>query len=200
MSLSDVSRSRIASVGMTPNPVNAGASVLVDVGIETTTARGFIVPASGWSGSGPYTQTVSLSGISSTGEYIVFVDPTATLLQRAAEYNAVLRASISDSGMTLTALGVRPTEDLPMRIVDGMMQVASVTIPSWSGSGPWTATATLPSSAGTAVAGPVSGTSDAQVEAIIDGGVHVSAVSGSTVTLRAMLSAPGAVTLGVLYL
>lgn len=200
MSLSDVSRSRVVSVGMTPNPVDTGASVLVDVGIETTTAKGFTVPANGWTGSGPYTQTVSQPGITSAGEYIVFVDPTATLLQRAAEYNAVLRASVSDGRIILTAMGIRPSEDLPMCIVDGMMQVASVTVFSWSGSGPWTATVTLPSSAGTAVAGPVSGTSDAQAEAFSEGGIHVSAVSGSTVTLRAMFASPGTLTLGVLYL
>lgn len=200
MSLSDVSRSRVSSVGLTPNPVDAGKTVIATVGLSTVTAKGFTAPASGWTGSGPYTQTVSVSGITTSGAYLVFVDPSATLLQRVAEYNAIIHASATTDGVVLTALGIRPDEDLPMRIVDGAMEAASVSVSSWSGSGPWTATVTLSSNAGTAVAGPVSGSSDAQAEAVIEGGIHVSAVSGATVTLRAMFTNPGAVTLGVAFL
>lgn len=200
MSLADVSRSRVSSVGLTPNPVDAGKSVITTVGLSTVTAKGFTAPASGWTGSGPYTQTVAVSGITTSGSYIVFVDPTASLMQRAAEYNAVIRVSAVSGGVALTALGIRPDVDLPMRIVDGAMDAAAVTVSSWSGSGPWTATATLPWKARTAAAGPVSGSTDAQAQAVIEGGVHVSAISGSTVTLRAMFKDPGAVTLGVVYL
>lgn len=199
MSLSTVYRSSVSSVALSPNPVSVGASVLVSVGVSQTPAYGLVASASSWTGTGPYTQTITVTGATADA-YVLMGDPSATVEQRSAEYAAVITGSISSGVLTLTAHGVLPTVDIPLRLVGGPMPATSVTVSSWSGSGPWTATVTIPGGS-IAVAGPASGSSASDVEAIHDCGIHVSAVSGRSCTLRAMYAKPSAaLTVGVAYL
>lgn len=197
---SDVSRSSVSSISLTPNPVSVGASVLVSVGTSQTPAYGLAAPAWAWTGTGPYTQSVTVTGATADA-YVLMGDPSASVDQRNAEYAAVITGSLSSGVLTLTAHGVLPTVDIPLRLVEGPMPATSVSVPvsSWSGSGPWIATVTIPGGS-VAVAGPASGSSASDAKAIYDCGIHVSAVSGKTCTLRAMYVKPtAAITVGIAY-
>ncbi len=188
-----ISVSTIAHIGLQPNPSAVQQTVLIQVRVSTVTSRLVTVPASGWQGTGPYHQDIDLDGMTLTEEYMVYVDHTATVMQRAAEYNAVLKpASVGSGSFTLRALSVKPTEDLPIRVASGQLPIRTLGVPAsaWTGSGPWTATLTLPVSMSTAVAGPVDGASDTQTRAFFDSGIHVSALSGTSITLRAIIAKP----------
>lgn len=193
--MSDVSDYRLESVSMTPDPVDAGRSVVASVGLTIVTARDVSATASGWTGSGPWVQTIAVTTGASGA---VYTDHTATVEQRRQEADAALTASVVSGGIRLTAYGRKPTSSIPMRVTDGPMRTVAVTASSWSGSGPWTATVALPRGAHTAMAGPVSGSSDQAT--VIACGIHVSAVSGSTVTLRALWAKPPSVRVGIAYL
>lgn len=195
---------RLSHVSMTPNPVDAGSAVLVRVVAVVATCFYATLSASSWTGTGPYTQTLAVDGsVTTTSECTVYVDHTATLDQRMAEFSGLLRAEVvSDGRVLVTALGTEPAEDIPVRIMVGpfpLSQAVDVPASSWSGSGPWTATATVGSSVTSALVGSVSGSEDSDAEAVQSIGLHVSAVSGTTVTLRATLAQPTeALTVGIL--
>lgn len=194
----------VSSIGLTPNPISAGGSFLVSVGFRDITAFGYTLSAASWSGTGPYTQTLAVDqSITGSSEFTVFGDHTMSISQRMAEYNAVIRAEVTSAGRVLfTALGDKPDEDIPLRILAGSPpKTTTVQVSSWSGSGPWTATVGVGSAMQTALCGAVSGSDDPSASQVLDCGIHVSAVSGATVTLRAMLAKPeGTITLGVVGL
>lgn len=186
---------QVLSVSIQPNPASVGQTLLATVTARSVSSRVYILPADAWSGIGPYEMTLAVgSDITPDTECIVYGDHAMTLLQRVSEYNALIRAEILSAGrVRFTALSIRPTEDIRVRIITGMFPLmASVAVPAsaWQGSGPWTASVDVGRSIGSAVVGAVSGSTDAQAEGLTDAGIHVSAVSGSTVTLRAILSKP----------
>ena len=188
-----ISVSTIAHMGLQPNPASVQQTILIQVRVSTVTSRLVTVPASGWQGTGPYWQDVIVSGVSVGDELVVYVDHTASLMQRVAECNSILRASIvSSNTVRVHALSIKPKVDIPIRITSGMTPVRLVTVPavSWQGTGPWIATVDVGTALATAVAGPIDSASDEQVQCFVDSGIHVMRLSGNNVTFRAVLEKP----------
>lgn len=159
--------------------------------------------ASGWQGPGPYHYDLDVPSVHPGRDATVYGDHLATPVQRMAETNAMLRATVlSDRMVRIHALSVRPKVDIPIKITIGMMQMGETISlgTSWSGSGPWTQTVTLQHDVADAVVGTCEDTTDAMAEEITRCGICVSGLSGRTVTLTALFKEPTmALTMGVLY-
>lgn len=78
-------------------------------------------PASGWAGSGPYTQTVAVPGILSTDDPIADVDMSAATVNTAADIQAawtqVDRIDTADGSVTAVCFAVKPAVDIAVRIM-----------------------------------------------------------------------------------
>lgn len=153
-----------------------------------------VLYASRWSGSGPYYQDLEMPGIFTTTDALFYVSHTASMDARMAEYNGVLRAGTqSDRLVRVYALGLKPQVDIPVKVSIGglaMYTELNISASSWTGSGPWTATVTLPKSPVNATLGTWPGMSDTAVEVMTNAIMSVSAMSGSTVTLRCLGEKP----------
>lgn len=202
--MSDISGATVTAVRLSPNPSTVGGTFLVSVTIKEVTARAYTLSAASWAGTGPYTQTIAVDdSITPTGEFLIYGDHEMSLSARVAEYDGGLSAEVTEAGRVLvTAYGIKPTVDIPVRIAGGILpivQASTVSASAWSGDGPWTASVVIGSSAQSALVGPVSGSDADSAEAVNGCGIHVSDVSGQIVTLRAMLAKPtSAITLGVM--
>lgn len=202
----EISGVLFSGITITPNPVETGVAYLVSVGLTEVVSRLYTLSASSWSGSGPYTQTLAVaSDITPTKNFLAYGDHTMSQDQRMAEINATLRAEVTDAGrIRFTALGLKPTVDIPVRIIAGILPIVrnvEISASAWTGSGPWTAQVGMGQEVKTAMCGPSEESDVASVSAFYGGMVHVSAVSGATVTLRAMLAKPSSdITLGVMAL
>lgn len=79
------------------------------------------LPASGWEGSGPYTQTVAVSGVLSTDDPIADVDMSAATVETAADIQAawtqVDRIDTADGAVTAVCFAAKPAVDLSVRIM-----------------------------------------------------------------------------------
>ena len=150
--------------------------------------------ASAWQGTGPYYQDLEMPGIMTSTEALFYVAHTADILQRGAEYNAVFKSKIvSDRSVRVYALALKPTVDVPIRVsIGGLSLYTEVNLPadSWQGTGPWTQTVTLSSVPVNAVLGVWEGMSDDAVESMTNAILSVSAISGSTVTIRCLGEKP----------
>lgn len=182
------------SVSLQPNPVSVGETLLATVTAQEVKARLYTLPASGWSGNGPYEMVVAVAPeITPDTECIVYGDHSMDLEARASELGAMIRAEVVQPGrVRFRALSIKPSKDLAIRIVSGVPSVRSVVVSRgwWTGSGPWIANVNLGSAISTASVGVISGSSDADVNRIIESSIHVSAISGSVITLRAMYVKP----------
>ncbi|MEL4862183.1 hypothetical protein AAEU42_13120 [Pseudoflavonifractor phocaeensis] len=70
--------------------------------------------AAGWSGSGPFTQTVSVSGLSADKNGSIGLAQSATAEQRAAARDAMISITgQTDGSLIVTADGEKPTVNLP---------------------------------------------------------------------------------------
>ncbi len=147
-----------------------------------------------WSGSGPYHYDLTMPGILSSTDALAYISHTASIGQRMSEYNAILYAKIiSDRHVRIVAMGAKPTEDLPLNISIGgfhLHQIISLPSTGWSGTGPYTQTVTLSSVPVNAVIGPHEGMSNDEVIAMMKAMISVSAISGTSVTIRALGDKP----------
>lgn len=150
--------------------------------------------AGSWSGTGPFEVFMEFPEVKESTECMVFVTHTATLEQRVAEYNAVLRAEPYGDGMVrFRALSVKPKVNIPVTVAVGglqMNQELSLPASAWAGTGPWTQTVTVPSEVREAVVGQWEGMTDMAVQQMMEGMLHVSAVSGNNVTVRVIGAKP----------
>lgn len=192
------------SVSLQPNPATVGQTLLATVTVESVLSRAYTLPASAWEGEGPYEMVLAVSpDIAPDSECIVYADHGMDLIQRMSEMNAMLRAEIISAGrVRFRALSMRPAADIDIRIVTGMfptMMSTVVPVGLWTGNGPWLANVNVGRSMQSATVAAVSGSTDEAVEDLTYSGIHVSAVSGSTVTLRSMLRKPTSdLTVGVM--
>lgn len=150
--------------------------------------------AGSWTGDGPFEVYMEFPEVKEDTEAMVFVTHTATLEQRVAEYNAVLRAEpYGDGIIRFRALSIRPKVSIPVTVAIGGLQMQkelSLPASAWSGTGPWTQTVTVPSDVKEAVVGQWEGMTDTAVQQMMEGMLHVSAVKGSEVTVRIMGKKP----------
>ena len=192
---SDITGQVIGAIRLSPNPIDAGGAFLVSVTVKETTSRIYTLSAASWTGTGPFTQTLTVaSDITPTGEQVIYGDHAMTIEQRMQEYDGILRASVPQAGrVKVVALGQRPDRDIPLRIVSGAVPTAAETtvrVSSWTGDGPWTATIGAGRVMRTAACGPASGCTASSAQEFAACGIHVCETSGATVTLRAMLAKP----------
>ena len=150
--------------------------------------------ASEWQGTGPYYMDLETPAIYSDTEAMAFVSHTADVQQRQAEYNAVLRAVPNgDRVVRYYAMARKPKHDIPVTIAVGGLQMhTEISLPasSWSGSGPWTQDVAVPQGATDAVIGQWEGMTAEAVTQLMAGRIHVSAINGTTITVRAIGTKP----------
>ncbi len=153
-----------------------------------------VLYASRWSGSGPYYQDLEMPGVLTTTDALFYVSHTASVDARMAEYNGVFKAGIqSDRLVRVYALGTKPSVDVPVKVSMGglsMYTELNISASSWTGTGPYTATATVSATPANATLGTWSGMTDTAVEVMTNAIMSVSAISGSTVTLRCLGEKP----------
>lgn len=153
-----------------------------------------VLYASRWSGSGPYYQDLEMPGIMLSTDAMFYVSHLATVNQRMAEYNATLVAEIrSDRLVRVRALGLKPSENIPVKVSIGglsMQKELSIGASSWVGTGPYTATVTLDKVPANATLGVWGGMSDSAVEAMVNGIIGVSAITGNQLTIRCLGEKP----------
>lgn len=200
--MSTISSVAVAFVGLEPNPIGVRESFLIQASFRIIDVGEYTIPATAWKGTGPYYADISVP-LAGFEELIAYVADFATLDQRVAEYNALLRAEENGTGvMRFWATSIKPTTDIPIKVINGMFSNAeAVTVQpgQWQGSGPWTCTLDTGHQVRTATCAMTDGMTADEAQAFIDAGIHVAGVSGNTVTLRAMLSKPSiAIPVGIL--
>ena len=150
--------------------------------------------ANGWMGTGPYYQDLDMPSIYPSTEAIAFVAETATVIQRMAEYNAVLQAvHAGDRRVRVYAHSIKPKVNIPIKITSkafDMYKSFTLTASGWQGSGPWTQTVDIGQAVANAVIGSDERNSTEQVLAFAKAIIGVSAISGSQVTVRAIGTKP----------
>ena len=145
-----------------------------------------------WAGSPPYVN-FDIPMAHATSELFAFVPHTATVEQRVAEMEGRLAVSyVSDRLLRITATGIKPKCIMPIKIaLGGLTTIENKTLSTtWEGNGPWTQTVSLTETPDNVVIGMPEGITPAQSEEFASAGLHASAISGTTVTIRAILKKP----------
>ena len=88
----------------------------IDVNANTTSVNATL--STTWSGTGPYTQDVAISGMTSTKNATVGLASTATETQRAAARNAIFNVTDQTANqITIAADGEKPTITIPISVI-----------------------------------------------------------------------------------
>ena len=150
--------------------------------------------SSEWKGTGPYHIDLTFPAVHPDTEAMAFVTYTADVQQRVAEYNAVLRAVPNgDRTVRFYAMAQKPKQNINVTIAIGGLQMhKEISLPaaSWSGSGPWTQSVSIPQDAMDAVIGQWEGMTAEAVQQMMNAMLHVSAINGTTITVRAIGKKP----------
>lgn len=88
-------------------------------GKATTRTFTATIPASQWSASAPYTQTVNVTGVLDTDEPMVDVtlsSTTATAIAQLEAYSYIGKIVAGAGTITITCLETKPTVDIPIRM------------------------------------------------------------------------------------
>ena len=112
---------QIKVLGAPTDSADAATKGYVDTALSNakTIARTATLTAAGWSASAPYTQSVTVSGLTDTKRamaYPVYGSNTATNLALKEACGMVSFASRSGSVMTFTCLEDKPTVDIPITV------------------------------------------------------------------------------------
>ena len=112
---------QIKVLGAPTDSADAATKGYVDTELSNakTIARTATLTAAGWSASAPYTQSVTVSGLTDTKRamaYPVYGSNTATNLALKEACGMVSFASRSGSVMTFTCLEDKPTVDIPITV------------------------------------------------------------------------------------
>lgn len=162
--------------------------------------------ANEWEGNGPYHYDLKMPSVHPGRDAVVYGDHNATAVQKMAEMNAVLRAEcVRDRYLRVHALSIRPRVNIPIKVTVGMMQMSeTITLGAsgWQGSGPWTQQITLQDTetVSDAILGICDASTDAMAREALSCGLYVSAISGTTITVTALIKRPSIdLTVGALY-
>lgn len=87
------------------------------VTVQPTIKTGSVTLAANWTGSGPYTQTVTVTGVTVTADSKVDIQPDATAIMQLVS-DGVYGLYIENNSGTLTAyaIGAAPTANLTVQV------------------------------------------------------------------------------------
>jgi hypothetical protein len=112
----DMGGKRVGNLGTPVSTGDAASKGYVDAKHAVFTVS---LPASGWTGSGPFTQTVSVDGILNTDRPhwdVVLSSDTATAVAELEEYSVVDKLETSNGSLTFTCLQEKPKADLTIQM------------------------------------------------------------------------------------
>jgi len=75
----------------------------------------FSLPTSGWSGSGPYTQTVAVAGVSAADNPVA--DADISTAEQAESWGYISEITTANDSVTVKCLEYKPTVDLTVRLL-----------------------------------------------------------------------------------